>query len=232
MSTQQKTRRAIAYIRVSTEGQAIEGVGLDAQRDRIQAWCAANDYELLAFHVDAGLSGKSLAKRPGLCAALDDACRARGSALVVYSLSRAARSTRDMLAIADRLDKAGVDLISLTENIDTSTAAGQMVFRLLAVLAEFERDLIAERTRNALALKKRRGECVGEIPFGYVRRGKMITVDDASSAVSEEIREMRRNGQTLREIASSLSARGVRTAKGSTVWFPTTVSRVLAQEAA
>ena len=223
--------KAVAYLRVSTEGQALDGAGLDAQRDRIESWCVANDYELTAVHVDAGISGKGMAKRPGLMAALDEVCRMRGAAFVVYSLSRAARSTRDMLEIADRLDRAGVDLISLTEKIDTSTAAGQMVFRLLAVLAEFERDLVAERTKNALAMKKRRGECVGQVPFGYTRKGKLLFVDDRTWKTKRDIETMRSEGLSLRDIAARLTESGVSTAKGCKVWHPTTVRRVLAQAA-
>jgi DNA invertase Pin-like site-specific DNA recombinase len=87
---------------VSTAEQARDGVSLDAQRARITAWCAASGYELVALHADAGLSGKSAANRPALRAALNDACASK-AALVVYSLSRLARSTKDALSISERL---------------------------------------------------------------------------------------------------------------------------------
>ena len=142
---------AIAYIRVSTARQALDGVSLDAQRERIEAWCKANGHRLAELHADKGLSGKRADNRPALQRALTAACKQRGHVLVVYSLSRLARSTKDAIAIAERLDKAGADLVSLSERIDTTTAAGKMIFRLFAVLAEFERDLACERTRAALA---------------------------------------------------------------------------------
>ena len=107
---------AVGYVRVSTEGQAADGVSLDAQRSRIEAWCRANDFELLALHVDAGLSGKRADNRPGLQTALADACRERGTALVVCSLSRLARSVKDTLEIAGRLDREGANLVSLGED--------------------------------------------------------------------------------------------------------------------
>ena len=88
------TRVAIGYCRVSTAGQAEQGVSLDSQRERIQAWCQAQGYHLAAVHIDAGLSGKRADNRPGLQAALADACRQK-AALVVYSLSRLARSVPD-----------------------------------------------------------------------------------------------------------------------------------------
>jgi DNA invertase Pin-like site-specific DNA recombinase len=78
--------------------------------------------------------------------------------LVFYSLSRLARSTKDAIAISERLSRAGADLVSLSEKIDTTSAAGKMIFRLLAVLAEFERDLISERTKAALSVKREKRE--------------------------------------------------------------------------
>jgi site-specific DNA recombinase len=117
------------YLRVSTAGQVTEGVSLEAQEARARRWAE---------------------NRPGLQAALTEVCRTKG-ALVVYSLSRLARSTKDAISIAERLERAGADLVSLSEKIDTTSAAGKMLFRMLAVLAEFERDLISERTWGAMA---------------------------------------------------------------------------------
>ncbi len=167
MQTEQQTQYCVAYARVSTAGQANEGISLETQHARIVNWAAANGYQLLVAHTDAGLSGGKADNRPGLQAALADACKHK-AALVVYSLSRLARSTKDAIAISERLHKAGADLVSLTERIDTTNAAGKMVFRMMAVLAEFERDLISERTSAALQhlihVQNRR---VGEIRYGF-----------------------------------------------------------------
>ncbi|NBR26431.1 MAG: recombinase family protein, partial [Micrococcales bacterium] len=176
--------KAIGYIRVSTEQQAGEGVSLEAQKAKIEAWCIANDRELVAVYVDAGISGKSMEKRQGLQKALDDA--GRGMALVVYSLSRLARSTKDTLTISERLDKAGADLVSLSERIDTTGAAGKMMFRMLAVLAEFERDVISERTTLALAHKKAMGQKYAPVPFGYQEiEGRLEAVEAEAQLVAE-----------------------------------------------
>jgi hypothetical protein len=83
------------------------------------------------------------------------------------AISRLARSTRDMLEIAERLEKRGADLVSLTDRIGTTSAAGRMVFRMLVVMARFEREVIAERTRSALAYRKGSGEVYAPTPFGY-----------------------------------------------------------------
>lgn len=124
--------RAVGYLRVSTTKQAVDGVSLAAQQEKIKAWAGLNEASLEDSYEDAGISGKGMEQRPGLAAAIEHACR-RKAVLVVYSLSRLARSTRDTLAIADRLERAGADLVSLTERIDTTSAAGKMVFRLLGV---------------------------------------------------------------------------------------------------
>ncbi|MBV8268612.1 MAG: recombinase family protein, partial [Planctomycetaceae bacterium] len=146
--------RAWGYCRVSSAGQAVEGVSLDAQRARIEAWCAARGAILVDILVDAGISGYRKENRPGLKAALAAVCaggrgRGKGRVLVVYSLSRMARSSKDSFIISEMIDKAGADLVSLTENVDTTTAAGRMFFGVLAVMNQFERDLASERTRLA-----------------------------------------------------------------------------------
>ena len=205
---------AIGYIRVSTEGQAVDGVSLDAQRAKIEAWCELNDYSITAVHVDAGISGKSADNRPGLQAALQD-CR-KGSALVVYSLSRLARSTKDTIEISERLAKSGADLVSLSEKIDTTTAAGKMVFRMLAVLAEFERDQISERTTTAMQFKKAQGERVGAVPYGYdlSADGVNLTANPVEQGVIVQARELHSGGMSLRKIATELQRRGFNARNG------------------
>lgn len=145
--------KVIGYIRVSTASQAEDGISLDAQRDRIHKWAELNEGEVSAVFEDAGISGKDMSNRPGLAAAMLAADK--GTALVTYSISRLARSTVDMLTIARQLEYQGADLVSLSEKIDTTTAAGRMIFRMLAVLAEFERDQTRERTASSLDFIKR-----------------------------------------------------------------------------
>ncbi len=205
---------AIGYIRVSTEGQAVDGVSLDAQRAKIEAWATLNDYELVAVHVDAGISGKGMTNRPGLQAALAD-CQ-KGSALVIYSLSRLARSTKDTLEISERLAKAGADLVSLSEKIDTTSAAGKMVFRMLAVLAEFERDQISERTTTAMQFKKGKGELVGAVPYGFelAEDGVALLENSAEQAAISQAKKLHTGGMSLRKIAAELNRHGFNARNG------------------
>ena len=205
---------AIGYIRVSTDGQAQDGVSLDAQRAKIEAWALLNDYELTAVHVDAGISGKGMANRPGLQAALHD-CR-KGSALVVYSLSRLARSTKDTIEISERLNKSGADLVSLSEKIDTSSAAGKMIFRLMAVLAEFERDQISERTTGAMQFKKTKGELVGAVPYGFALAadGVNLIPNPVEQDVISQAKVLHAAGLSSRKIAAELNNRGANARNG------------------
>lgn len=221
-------KSALAYIRVSTDDQVSEGVSLDAQEAKIKAWCLLNDYNLTEIFVDAGLSGGRADNRPGLQSALQAACKT-GAALVVYSLSRLARSTKDTIAIGEQLDKAGGDLISLSEKIDTTSASGKMIFRLLAVMAEFERDQIAERTRMALGHKKSLGERVGTVPFGYDldSDGVSLLPNELEQNTIWIIKELRARGLSLRAIASELQSQGRLTKKGNVTWTHTTVKSIL-----
>ena len=217
--------KAIGYIRVSTTEQASEGVSLEAQRAKIAAWAVANDYELVAIHEDAGITGTSMEKRAGLQAAI--AATGKGMALVAYSISRLARSTADMLEIASGLEKKGADLVSLTEKIDTTAAAGRMVFRMLAVLSEFERDIISERTTTALAHKKAQGKVYAALPLGYANEaGKLVPIDEELLVVAE-IKDMRGQGKTLRDIADDLNQRGIVGKRGGK-YHASTIKAVLA----
>jgi site-specific DNA recombinase len=223
---------AIAYVRVSTDGQAADGVSIEAQASKLAAWCLVNDCELLATHTDAGLSGGRADNRPGLQAAIEQACKTK-SVLLVYSLSRLARSTKDTIAIGERLEKAGADLVSLSEKIDTTSAAGKMVFRMLAVLAEFERDQVSERTSMAMAHKKSNGERVGEIPYGYTLAAdgvNLVEVEIEQRAIAI-IGRLKSLGMSLREIAAELDRQELPTKKGTGKWHHATIAGILKRSA-
>ena len=219
---------AVGYARVSTEGQVKDGVSLDAQRAKIEAWCLANDVQLAGLFVDAGISGKRADNRPELQNALNAVTKSKG-VLIVYSLSRLARSTKDTITISERLDKAGADLVSLSEKLDTTSAAGKMIFRMLAVLAEFERDQISERTSTAMAHKKSKGERVGTVPFGFtlLEDGKTLVRQHREQAVIELMELLRESGLSYGSVAEVLNRKSVRTKKTGAKWQGTTVRNIL-----
>ena len=156
---------------------------------------------------------------------------ANGGAFVVYSLSRLTRSTKDMLDLAEHLDSQDIDLVSLTEKIDTTTAAGKMVFRMLAVLNEFERDQISERTIAALGHLKANGKKYGPVPFGYRQVEKRLVEVEEEASIVAEILEQREQGSTLAAIANNLNTRGIKGKRGGW-WYPSTVSYLIKRQAA
>ena len=222
-------KQAIGYIRVSTEKQANEGVSLEAQEARIVSWCKANDYELVKVYVDAGISGKRMDTRPELQKAL--IAIKRGMALVSYSLSRVSRSSQDLITLGNKLRKKSVDLVSLSENMDTTTASGRAMFGMLAVMAELERELIAERTSSALQHKKATGQkYTNQTPYGFEAiEGRLVQVQQEAEIVAE-IQASRIGGNTLQFIADNLNDRSIPTKTGK-LWAPATIHLLLKRTA-
>lgn len=219
---------AVAYIRVSTEGQAEEGVSLQAQETKLNAWASFTDTELVAIHRDAGISGKRSDNRPAVQAAIKEACQ-RKCPLVVYSLSRLSRSVKDTLLITEQLDRAGADLVSLSEDLNTTTAAGRLVFRMLSVLAEFERDQLAERTKTAMAHLRDQGRRIsGRVPYGYdlADDDRHLVENDTEQSVIHRMADLRATGLSYQAIAEGLNADGIPPKTGDT-WAGNTVRRIL-----
>lgn len=221
--------KATGYCRVSTLGQE-EGVSLQMQEDRIRAFCIANDYELVGCFTET-MSGGKATNRPQLQQALDSVCKTKG-VLVVYSLSRLARSVRDTLVISERLEKAGANLASLNERIDTSSAIGKMVFRLLSTLNEFERDQLAERTTAAMSHLRRQGKRISSrIPLGFdlAEDGESLVENAAEQVTIRLIQQLHRQGLRMSAIANKLQEEGVRTKTGG-IWYPATVKQILQRQ--
>ncbi len=216
------------YVRVSTRVQRDAGSSLPSQRQRIEQWCSSNGHELVQIHADEAESGRSTDRRPGVQQAIRDACRGRG-ALVAVSLARVCRSTSDALRIAQQLDRAGASLVSLSEMIATDSASGRLVFRLLAALAEFEAELIAERTTTVLHHMRGQGRRVsGRLPFGFDLGddGRTLVVNPTETQLIERMRTMRVAGMSYDAIAEHLSAEGIRTKLGRPRWMGKTIAAV------
>lgn len=200
------------------------------QKSRIAAWCLANGYDQEAVFIEA-LSGGKASNRPELQKALALTCRVKG-VLIVYSLSRLARSVKDTLVIAERLEKAGANLASITERIDTNSALGKMVFRLLSTLNEFEKDQLSERTSGAMHhLRKCNRRISARIPFGYdlADDGQTLVPNASEQATLAQIKAWRNAGKTLVAIAAELDASGVSTKLGGR-WGASSVRSILARQ--
>ena len=219
---------AIGYARVSSEEQARDGVSLDAQRDRIAAYAVAKGLELVVVLADEGASGKDM-NRPQLKDLVARCERREVRHVIVWKLDRLTRRTQHLLALVEDLFLArGIELHSVSESLDTSTAHGRFVLTLLGGFAQMERELIADRTRGALAWKRENGQPTSHPPLGFRPNGKrehMLPVPE-ELAIVRRILELWRAGRSLRSIAATLNAEGV-PAKHGGLWVHTTVQRVV-----
>ncbi len=194
------------------------------------AWAEFTGTKLIDIYEDAGLSGARADNRPAVQQAIAEACRRR-CALVVMSMSRLSRSVRDMLAVAERLEKAGADLVSLSEDINTTSATGRLVFGILALLSQFEREQLGERTKAAMDHLRREGRRVsGHVPFGFDLSGdgRSLVANPTEQDALDLIGRLRCEGLSLREITRRLMSAGIRPKRAQT-WSPSSVAAVLAR---
>lgn len=217
-------KKAIGYVRVSTDKQVEEGISLDAQIAKIEQWASLNDYELIQIYSDEGITGASLNKRDGIQQALKYI--KKGMAFICYSLSRISRDTVDTIQISRTIEQAGADLVSLSEKIDTTGASGKMIFNMLAVLNQFERDQTAERTKLAMQFKKSKNHAYSPTPYGYDRIDDSLIINVEESLVIMRIRELSKEGLGLSAIAKILNDENIPTKKNK-LWRPNTVYYLL-----
>ena len=151
MRTQRRTK-AVGYVRVSSEQQATEGVSLDAQRYKMRAYCKAMDIDLIDIIADEGYSASNL-KRPGLRAALAMLRNGQARTLIVVKLDRLTRCVKDLGTLCEQYfsDEKAYTLMSLSDSIDTRSASGKLVLNVLTSVAQWEREAIADRTKEAMA---------------------------------------------------------------------------------
>ena len=199
----------LGYVRVSTEEQADSRLGLQAQEAALVAEAARRGWSLTIL-CDEGLSGSQV--NPGLRDALQQLAAGLADGLVVTKLDRMSRSLLHAVEIMERARRQNWALIMLDVQVDTTTASGEAMANMLATFAQFERRLIGERTKAALAAKKAQGVALG-------RPRQMPT------AVARRIVEMRATGQTYGAIARTLTTEQVLSPAGRPVWHESTVRR-------
>lgn len=159
--------KAIGYARVSTEDQAQGGVSLDFQEEKVRAYCVAKDWELIKMLRDDGYSAKDL-NRPGMQEILKGCRKREFDVVVILKLDRLTRSVKDLgYLVEDVFSKCSVGFSSIQDNFDTCTANGRMVMNILATIAQWERDTISERTRDAMQFMKNGLKLVGAVPYGF-----------------------------------------------------------------
>jgi site-specific DNA recombinase len=219
--------RVYGYLRCSTQMQ-VEKETLANQRDRIQAWCSVNGHELVAVYEDAGLSGSKVSNREGLKGALEVVTKDKGSILCVYSISRLSRNLIQATEIIQRLEKAGCALVSLSEKIDLTTAAGSLYCNLLLCFAQGERAQLQERVKSAMQFRKRQGKLVGTVPFGWAvgQDGETLIAESGEQETLALMQRLSAKGKSLSDIVEALEVKGLRSKKGGP-WKRESVRQIL-----
>ena len=241
MNTQRHTigtKTAIGYVRVSTQEQASDGVSLDAQRDKLRAYCKVNGIKLIDIKADEGYSGSTL-DRPGLQAALQLIRRGRVNTLIVAKLDRLSRSLRDVCSLVEELfsDERN-HLLSLCGMVNTHTPAGRMLMMNLANYNQFEREMIAERTRDALQHMKAQGVRLGHAPYGYEYgkerdergRRKLVPIPEEQEVIAK-IKALHAEKLSFTKIARRLNELGIPAKRGGR-WVVSRVCTTLQREGA
>lgn len=219
--------RALGYVRLSKEErQGNGGLGIAAQRAAIEAEVRRRGWSLVDIFEDVGWSGRTL-RRPGIERILGMLRGADADVLVVAKLDRLTRRMADLVALVEETKRTRSPGSGRTRrrlppwqlcpcdmpSVDTTQPAGAFTANMIGAAAQFEREMIAKRTRDALAVKKSRGERVGREPL-------------VPEAVRARIVRLRKRGVGWFKIAETLNADGVPTSRGGSKWFPSTVKKV------
>jgi len=223
----------IAYCRVSTAEQSDSGVSLDAQQAKMAAYADLYNLTIVETIIDAE-SAKSL-RRDGLQRALNLLRTRKADGLLLVQLDRLPRSVADWQALIDAFfgERGGKQLFSVNDSIDTRTAAGRLVLNVLITVAQWERETIGERTKEALRHKINSRQRVGKVRFGFdlAPDGMTLVENPAEQQTLAFMRNLRAAGRTLRQIAAELTARQIPTKERKPRWTHTAVAYILARAA-
>jgi site-specific DNA recombinase len=207
-------KKAVIYARVSTEEQANQGYSIKAQRDMLYQFAKQRNIDIIDEYIDEGKSGKSISGRPQMQKLLKDIEKGHFNIVLIYKLDRLARSTKDSLEISDRLARHNIQLMSYSENIDTSSPGGKMFFTVMSSVAEMERGQIVERVKMGMNQRAKQGKWNGGICFGYNVVDKELTINQEEARIVKEIFELADKGYGYKKIVGILNEKGYKTKKG------------------
>lgn len=207
--------KAIGYVRVSTDEQGDSKLGLEAQAREIRDKATYRKWELLDIRSDVA-SGASMKKRTELGRTLQDMKAGKADVLIVAKLDRLSRSVMDFASIMEMAQAEGWSLAVQDLDVDTSTTNGKLIMNIMISLAQWEREVIGDRTRAALKAVKARGQKLGRKPG----------VDDATLDL---IQVLRRTGMSYQKIADTLNSEGIAGGQGGK-WYATTVRRLYLEQ--
>jgi site-specific DNA recombinase len=217
--------RVAIYTRVSTEDQAKEGFSLDAQLEKLRAYCTARGWDIAGEYVDEGYSGRKT-RRPAYTRMMEDIEKWDG--LLVIKMDRIHRNSKNFMLMMEDLGKKGKEFVSMMESLDTSTAMGRFVMDIIQRIAQLESEQIGERVYIGMEQKaKQNGGVLGfNIPYGYDYVEGKLVVNDSESIIVKNIFDMYRNKLSMKKISEILNQKKIPT-KFNKIWGQQTISLIL-----
>ena len=211
------------YCRVSTEDQAREGFSLSEQRERLEAYCKFNDYEIIEYYTDAGISAKTGNHRPEYERMLEDGKNGKINMFIALKLDRVTRSIKDWESLIEFSEKYDINLAFVNDKIDTTTANGKMVSRIMMSVSQNEIERTSERTVIGLVGAVKEGHIPGTTPFGYKRENKKLVPDPLTSHVIERMYQLYFEGNSYQTIANIFNSENV----GNKKWRDNTILEMI-----
>ncbi|MEK6844935.1 MAG: recombinase family protein [Nanoarchaeota archaeon] len=191
---------AAIYVRVSTQDQAQHGFSLNAQQESLENYAKALGYEIYKIFRDEGKSAKDL-KRPEMIKMLEDAEAKKFSAIFIYKLDRFSRSIKDLILTIDKLKEWGIDFVSLQDKIETTSASGKLMFHIISAFAEFERNIIGDRTKFGMQRKAKEGGFISKAPKGYKIIDGLLVPDGNEEVINKIFQEFLDSEISLTQLA-------------------------------
>lgn len=222
-----KERICGLYLRVSTEDQAREGFSLSEQKERLEALCKFKDYKIYDYYQDAGISAKTGNHRPEFDRMIDDAKAGKINTVIALKLDRISRSIYDWENLLTTSEKYDFDLICANDDINTTTANGKMITRIMMSVSQNEIERTSERTKIGLSGAIKQGHIPARAPLGYKHENKLLVPDPLTKDIVVRIYNMYFEGKTYFNIATIFNEEKV---LGKTNWKDTGILRIIANE--